>query len=251
MEQREILIKSTIDCTMQPSLFYKVSSSDKRPLLVGLHTWSFDRYNQIENMLPVAEKYNFNLLLPEFRGKNLNSNPNCTFACGSEYARQDIKDAIDYLIEYENIDRENIFLLGLSGGGHMALLMAGMCPEYFKAIGAYVPITNLVDWVKENQNYAPHILACCAHSMDEMLRRSPISYLDNIAKANLKIFHGKYDPVVPVSHSIKLYNALMENYPDASVYLDIFDGGHEIDMQTAVYWIISQYKKKEKIQITR
>ena len=67
MEQKEILVKSTIDGTMQPSLFYKSASKEKRPLLVGLHTWSFDRFNQIANMLPVAEKYDFNLLLPEFR----------------------------------------------------------------------------------------------------------------------------------------------------------------------------------------
>ncbi|MBE6787225.1 MAG: alpha/beta fold hydrolase [Ruminococcaceae bacterium] len=250
MKQREILVKSSLDSVLQPSLFYKSESKEKRPLLVGLHTWSYDRFNQIDNMLPVAEKYKFNLLLPEFRGSNLKSNPNCTLACGSEYAKQDIKDAIDYLLENEAIDKENIFLLGLSGGGHMALLMAGMCPEYFKAIGAYVPITNLVDWVEENQNYAPHVLECCTNSTNEMLKRSPISYLDNIAKANLKIFHGKKDPVVPVSHSIKFYNALMEKYPDASVYLDIFDGGHEIDMNTAVYWLMSQYKHVDKAQIT-
>lgn len=250
MEQREILVKSSFDGTMQPSLFYKSVSKSKRPLLVGLHTWSFDRFNQINNMLPVAEKYDFNLLLPEFRGSNLNSNLNCTLACGSEYAKQDIKDAIDYLLDNEEIDTDNIFLLGLSGGGHMALLMAGMCPEYFKAIGAYVPITDLTKWVEESEGYRRHILACCGDSIEEMLKRSPISYLDTIAKANLKIFHGKHDPVVPVSHSMKLYNALMEKYPSASVYLDIFDGGHEIDMQTAVYWIMSQYKNTEKTAIT-
>ncbi len=251
LEQKEIWVKSSIDGTMQPSLFYKTNASGKRPLLVGLHTWSFDRFNQIDNMLPVAEKYKFNLLLPEFRGSNLKSNPNCTFACGSQHAKQDIKDAIDHLVENEEIDKENIFLLGLSGGGHMALLMAGMCPEYFKAIGAYVPITNLVDWIEENPNYAPHVLACCKNNTDEMLNRSPISYLDNIAKSNLKIFHGKKDSVVPVSHSIKLYNALIKKYPDASAYLDVFDGGHEIDMETAMYWIMSQYQKTKKTQVTR
>ena len=62
MIQEEILIKSTLDGTMQPSLFYK-SGSKNRPLLVGLHTWSFDRFNQIGNMLPLAEKNDFNLLL--------------------------------------------------------------------------------------------------------------------------------------------------------------------------------------------
>ncbi len=250
MEQREIRIRSSMDGTLQPSLFYKSTSSGKRPLLVGLHTWSFDRFNQIKNMLPVAEKYDFHLLLPEFRGKNLKSNPHCTFACGSEYAKQDIKDAIDHLLEKEEIDRENIFLLGLSGGGHMALLMAGFCPEYFKAIAAYVPITDLARWTKENPNYASHVSACCSNDTDEMLKRSPITYLDSIAKANLKIFHGKKDPIVPVSHSMTFYNAITEKYPNASVYLDIFDGGHEIDMQTAEYWIMSQYKKADKTKIT-
>lgn len=250
MDQREILIKSSIDGTMQPSLFYKTNSQVKRPLLVGLHTWSFDRFNQIDNMLPLAEKHNFNLLLPEFRGSNLESNPNHTYACGSEYAKQDIKDAIDYLLENEDIDKDNIFLLGLSGGGHMALLMAGMCPEYFRAIGAYVPITNLVDWAEEKPEYAPHVLACCSNDTNEMLKRSPISYLDNIAKANLKIFHGKRDSVVPVSHSIKLYNALIKKHPNASVYLDIFDGMHQIDMQTAEYWIMTQYKKTKITDVT-
>ena len=67
MNQQELFIKSTLDGTMQPSLFFKSPSKEKRPLLVGLHTWSYNRFNQINNMLPVAEQYDFNLLLPEIR----------------------------------------------------------------------------------------------------------------------------------------------------------------------------------------
>ena len=249
MEQQEIYIKSTLDGTLQPSLFFKSPSAQKRPLLVGLHTWSHDRFNQIDNMLPVCERYDFNLLLPEFRGPNLASNPICHQACGSALGKQDIKDSIDYLIENDLVDKDNIFLLGLSGGGHMALLMAGMCPEYFKAIGAFVPITDLVKWAEENPGYGKYVLACC-QSEEQMYMRSPITYIDTIAKANLKIFHGKADYTVPVTHSISLFNAIMDKYPTASVYLDIFDGGHEIDMQTATYWIMSQYNPAEKTLVT-
>ena len=124
MELQEIFIRSTMDDTMQPSLFYRSEKPGRLPLLVGLHTWSFDRFNQTENMLPLAKKYGFRLLLPEFRGSNLDTNPYCHFACGPEYAKQDIQDAIDYVLETYEVARENIFLLGLSGGGHMALLMA-------------------------------------------------------------------------------------------------------------------------------
>jgi dipeptidyl aminopeptidase/acylaminoacyl peptidase len=200
-------------------------------------------------MLPYAEQLDFNLLLPEFRGPNVISNPDAKNACGSIAARADVKDAIDYVVENEGVDRENIFLLGLSGGGHMALMMAGYCPEYFKAIGAFVPICNLEKWAEENQNYRPHILACCGDG-EQMLRRSPVSYIDKIATANLKIFHGKYDSCVPVTQSMELYAEVFKINPRARVFLDIFDGGHEIDMKMAMYWLLSQYKGDEKTAIT-
>ena len=47
MIQREILVKSTLDDSLQPSLFNRASRKG-RPLLVGLHTWSYDRFNQID-----------------------------------------------------------------------------------------------------------------------------------------------------------------------------------------------------------
>ena len=250
MTQTEIWVTSTLDGTQQPSLLYRSPSPEKRPLLVGLHTWSHGRFNQIGNMLPYAEKYDFNLLLPEFRGSNLTENPNRKQACGSEYAKQDIKDAIDYVIRHENVDADSVFLLGLSGGGHMSLMMAGMIPEYFAAIGASVPITDLRCWAKENAEYREHILACCGDDEEEMLRRSPVAYLDTIARANLKIFHGKFDPVVPVSHSLNLYGQLMAKYPKCRVFLDIFDGGHAIDMEAAMYWLLTQYRKKELTKVT-
>ena len=249
MLQSEISVRSSVDGTMQPSLFYQ-SPNPSRPLLVGLHTWSYDRFNQIDNMLPYAEKYDFNLLLPEFRGPNLITNPQKTFACGSKEAKNDVKDAIDYVLREYDVDAENILLLGLSGGGHMTLLMCGFCPELFKAAAAFVPITDLKKWTEENAGYREHVLACCSGSEEEMMKRSPVSYLETIAKANLKIFHGKFDPVVPVTHSIDLYDRLMEIAPASRVFLDIFDGGHEIDMEAAFYWLLSQYNEKVKVAVT-
>ena len=245
----ELLIKSSIDGSLEPSLFYP-ASRDGRPLLVGLHTWSFDRFNQVENLLPIAQKYDFNLLLPEFRGPNLKSNSRASEACGSPLAKADIKDAIDYVIEHEGVDRENIFLIGLSGGGHMALLMCGLCPKLFRAVAAFVPITDLALWAEENPNYREHIYASAGDDMASLLSRSPISYIDTIAQANLKIFHGKYDGVVPVTHSTRLYDEIFKKYPKSRVFLDIFDGGHEIDLDAAMFWLISQYENKGNVAVT-
>lgn len=92
---KEVWISSTMDGTRQPSLFYQ-AEGENRPLLVGLHTWSYDRYNQVKAYLPYAERLNWHLLLPEFRGPNLAQNPNCQDACGSPKAKQDILDAAGY-----------------------------------------------------------------------------------------------------------------------------------------------------------
>lgn len=245
----EILVPSALDGSEEPSL-YHAASGRCRPLLVGLHTWSHDRFNQVENLLPLAQKHDFHLLLPEFRGPNLQSNPRAAMACGSEYAVEDVKDAIDYALAHYDIDRENVFLLGLSGGGHMALMMAGRIPAYFRAIGAAVPITDLSKWALQNPDYRENLLACCGIDRSEQKKRSPISYTDAIARANLKIFHGKFDPVVPVSQSLELYAAILEEHPDARIFLDIFDGGHEIDMNAAEYWLLSQYAPRERTAVT-
>ena len=249
MKKEEIYVKSSLDGSLQPSLFFK-AEGERRPLLVGLHTWSYDRNNQVENLLPYAQKHNFDLLLPEFRGPNLKSNPHCTEACGSSYAIADICDAIKYCCDNYSSDSERVMLIGLSGGGHMALLMAGVHPEMFLAVAAAVPICNLSDWVEENGNYAPHVLACCSDSREEMEKRSPASYISGLAKSNTKIFHGKYDSCVPVSQSIKLYMKTLEEYPKSRLFLDIFDGGHQIDMHEAMYWLLSQYERREKIAVT-
>lgn len=250
MSMQEILIPSSLDGTEQPSLLYLSPSPEKRPLLVGLHTWSYDRFNQIEDLLPLARKLDFNLILPEFRGPNLTTNPNPAEACASEVAMRDIRDAVDYILERGYAAPENVFLYGASGGGHMALMMAAYCPHYFKAIASFVPITNLKKWADYNANYRPHILACCGDDETEMAKRSPISYIDKIATANLKIYHGKYDESVPFSHSMELFNAVNEKYPRSRVFLEIFDGGHQALLHRTEEWFTSQYTTAEAVSVS-
>ena len=241
--QTEIKVVSSVDNSTEPSLFFEADTTEgARPLLVGLHTWSFDRFNQVNAMLPYAQKYNFHLLLPEFRGSNKPDNPRCTEACGSPIAVADIFDAITYVTEHYSIDKDNIFLLGASGGGHMALMTAAKNPTLFRAVGSFVPITDLAAWTRENSNYKGSVFACCG-TEDEMLLRSPITYVDSLAKANLKIFHGKFDGVVPYMQSVRLYLEIMKSYPTSRVFLDIFDGGHSMSMETAMTWLTSQMKK--------
>lgn len=230
----EILIESTIDRTLQPSLYYHPETSDPVPLAVGLHTWSYDRFNQEENYLPLCRKHGFALLLPEFRGPNLDSNPNRGNACGSRKACQDVIDAVGYVCKNHRIDRNSIFLLGCSGGGHMALLAAETCPELFRAVEVWCPVSDLVLWhlflTETRQHYVCHLEACTGGSPEtnpeEYALRSPSTRAERLKNIPVSIHHGRHDDVVPFRHSVKLAEK-MEAAGNDRVYLDIFDGGHE------------------------
>jgi dipeptidyl aminopeptidase/acylaminoacyl peptidase len=238
----ELLVVSTLDGASEPSLYYHPGRSGKVPLVVGLHTWSHDRFNQVENMLPLCWERGWALLLPEFRGPNLSTNPRARQACGSPYARQDIIEALDMVVNEHSIDAERIFLLGGSGGGHMALLIAGIAPLRWKGVSAWVPITNLATWHGENSDYAPHVAACVGGKPGsdvevdrEYRERSPLFLAKELSSVTLSLHHGRHDPIVHYRQSWELAREL-EKQGAERFYFETFDGGHEIHYERAFHW---------------
>ena len=73
----EIAVRSTVDGSKEPSLLYIPETAHEKtvPLVVGLHTWSYDRFNKMDAYLPFCKSRGWALLLPEFRGPNLRTNP--------------------------------------------------------------------------------------------------------------------------------------------------------------------------------
>jgi len=238
----ELEIVSTMDGAAEKALFHYPEKKGNVPLVVGLHTWSYDRFNQVEQMFPLCRDRGWALLLPEFRGPNLFSNPRARQACGSAHARQDILDALDTVAAVYSIDTERIFLLGGSGGGHMALLMAAHAPDRWKAVSAWVPITDLAAWHGENPEYAPHVTACCGgepgsgEAVDrEYSERSPLDFIEELSTVTLSVHHGRHDPIVRYSHSWRLAEAL-EKQGAQRFYFEIFDGAHDIHYDKAFSW---------------
>jgi dipeptidyl aminopeptidase/acylaminoacyl peptidase len=236
---KEIEVVSTIDNSAEKNLLFYPENKTNVPLVVGLHTWSFDRFNQQNNMLPLCIERGWALLLPEFRGPNVNTNPRAAQACASTLARQDVIDAVNWTIDKYAVDRDSIFLFGGSGGGHMALMMAAYAPQLWRAVSSWCPITDLADWHAENKGYGPHIEACCGGTPDDKMEeykdRSPSQYLDSLMPANLSIHHGRADKSVPYTHTLKLAMQL-EAMRHPRLFFEIFDGGHELKPEIAFNW---------------
>jgi predicted esterase len=255
---KEISVVSSIDGSEEKNLFFHPGGAEKVPLVIGLHTWSFDRNNKV-GLLDFCQQRRWGLLLPEFRGPNLLSNPRATQACGSKLAMQDVIDAINFVSASYPIDSSNIFLFGGSGGGHMALMLAAYAPEIWRGVSAWCPITDLREWHRyygKSSNYSVHLEACCGGAPgdnaavdNEYAVRSPISYLEQLMKAKLYIHHGRGDHSVPYSHTLTLALKL-EEMGHQELFFEIFDGGHEIRNNRAFDWFDSLMKHTNKDALT-
>ncbi len=218
-EVQEYQIPSSIDAVKQRVLLYAPETEAPVPLLVSLHTWSAhcDRYDAYERALAECQRLGWIFLSPEFRGPN-----NRPEACASDRAVQDVLDAVGVACKTLKVDTDRIYVLGGSGGGHMALTLAHHAPWLWAAVSAWVPISDLAAWHAFSKvkgvKYAKDVEGCVAGDPNtsavcavEARRRSPLYHLHWAAGLPISIEAGIQDGhkgSVPVSHSLRAFNVL-------------------------------------------
>jgi len=219
---REVAIRSSADQTSQPSMWWTPpGSAQPRPLLVGLHTWSSD-YRQTGSSFPYwqwCRAQGWHFIHPNFRGANRTPE-----ALGSDLAVQDIVDAVAWAKANANVDARRIYLIGVSGGGHMALLAAGRHPEIWAGVSAWCGIVDIARWHAEHSRdgepdrYAREIEAALGGPPDsaprqaDARRRSPLAWLSAARGVPLDIAAGVHDGrtgSVPFKHSLDAFNAVV------------------------------------------
>ena len=187
-----------------------------RPLVVSLHTWSAG-FTQEDPLAQLAVEHDWNYCHPDFCGRN-----NRPEACLSQSVLFAIQEAIDNAVNVLAADAENVFVVGVSGGGHAAL------GSYLKTCGlkavlAWVPISDLEAWYWQSRSrglpYATDVLECTSsgNKLDiaEARRRSPMHWPPPSGSLPcLEIYAGVedgYTGSVPVSHSIGFFNKMVRH----------------------------------------
>lgn len=219
-EVREVAIESSADGREQPLLFYDSGTQREKPLLVVLHSWSSTHWQSLNvPYARFAEQNDWVFVQPEFRGTN--EKPEAT---ASDLAVQDVVDAVAYAKSHARIDDARVYVTGYSGGGMMALVMAGRHPELWAGVVAWSPVVDLVDWYAHNRErgharYAREIAASCGGAprprtpaREECRKRSPLAVLEEARGAPFPIFigHGIDDETVAPSHALWAYNLLAD-----------------------------------------
>ena len=218
-ERKKIWVPSTFDKSQQPSYLIVPTGYDSQgspvPLLVSLHTWSGNLEQRNVALEKIAERKGWLYLFPNFRG--VNQHPQ---ACGSAAACQDILDAVEWVSEKYSADRRRIYLTGVSGGGHMTMLMAGKHPQPWAAASAWVGISDLRTWQARHEKgkYGKMVRTCCggkpgdSADVDQQYRqRSPVTWLHRSLPVPLDIAAGIHDGhqgSVPIRHSLTAFNVI-------------------------------------------
>ena len=222
MALTEITYPCKFDNTMQFALFRRSTKPGPRPLVVALHTWSYDHNHCSEAYCAAAEEWDWHFIYPEFRGPNWNVE-----GCGSDAVVSDLEDAVRYMKSFCDVDPDRIYLTGGSGGGHCSLLLAGRRPDLWTAVSSWCPISDVAAWhaqCKEtpHKHYAEHIEKSCGgdpalseEASFQCKLRSPLTWLANARAAGLTVdistgIHDGHTGSVPISQALNAFNILAD-----------------------------------------
>ena len=194
-------------------LDYPKDTKSKIPLIVFLHG-SGERGNNLE----IVKNHS------PFTYKNLIKEPVAILAPQCPENTWWDTDAVYFLIkeisEKYKIDKDRIYLTGLSMGGWGTLKLAGEHPEMFAAVAAVCAPTD----------------------------RVMLATIDNYKDLNIKLFHGGMDDVVLPENAFNFYQKLHPVNPKAELTIFPNDNHNSWDStysdQKLYDWMLSLTKNK-------
>lgn len=132
-----------------------------------------------------------------------------------------VKEMIDTYLNYPDVDRSRVYIIGLSMGGMATYDMVARFPEIFAAA---IPICGAVDPAR----------------------------LTDIEGVSFRIFHGDADTVVPVECSRKAYKALREAGADVE-YIEFPGCTHgswnpAFNRDDFMEWLFKQKKSRKYLK---
>lgn len=172
---------------------------------------------------------------------------------------RDYSDGLDFIktnCQDLKVDRTNIVLMGLSAGGHLALLYSSFnsfvnnkeSMQGIRSVVAYYPPSDLKDlFNKDNKSLfarfgASRTLKGTPSEEEEVYKKaSPINWINDNMVTTLLV-HGKIDNVVPFNSSIKLIQKL-KSFNVNSTFLVHNKGPHSFDTTLKDYKTIDIIKK--------
>lgn len=208
---------------------YKSDPEKSFPLIYMLNGWSgsYHQWNDIIGCQNFADRYGFIIVCPDglFDSWYINS----PAIAGSRYSDFFFSDLMPFIAENYRVDRENIFITGLSMGGHGALYLFAMNPGLFRSAGSLSGVLDLSICASEYR-INDYLGIREPNSNDPLLKTYSVAgNIKRIAASGKEIIFtcGTSDRFYAVNNQFK---TLCDEYRIAATYI-ISPGGHDY-----AYW---------------
>ena len=147
-----------------------------------------------------------------------------------EDAVRDIGALLDWIASREELDQERVAVFGASYGGYMALASAVHYSDRLVAAVDRASISNFVSYLENTQDYRRDLRRFeYGDERDPAMRTflESISPLNNVERIHIPmmIVQGQNDPVVPVTESAQMVQALRQQ-GQTVWYLNALNEGH-------------------------
>jgi acylaminoacyl-peptidase len=191
-------------------------SKKKYPLVLEIHGGPFANYG-----------FRFSAEVQLYASKGyvvLYINPRGSTSYGKEFGNlihhnypgqdyDDLMSGVDYVLERDYIDKDNLFVTGGSGGGVLSSWIVGKTDRFNAAVVAK-PVINWYSFVLYADNvsffYKYWFPGLPWDHLDQYMERSPISYVGNV-KTPTMLLTGEQDFRTPMAESEQFYAGLKLN----------------------------------------
>uniref|UniRef100_A0A0R3S0N8 Peptidase_S9 domain-containing protein n=1 Tax=Elaeophora elaphi TaxID=1147741 RepID=A0A0R3S0N8_9BILA len=138
--------------------------------------------------------------------------------------RDDMINAARHLISQKRVDPKRLCIMGSSAGGYL-LLATILKSDLFSAAASLYGVSDLIGLAKDTHKfelgYNEQLIGKFPEERALYEQRSPLNHIDQLSTP-VAFFHGEEDPVVPLTQSMRLHEALkMKGVPTV---LTVFPG---------------------------
>lgn len=214
---------------------FLVDPGTKRPapLVVFAHGGPFEAWeNAYHADVQVFADAGYLVALPNYRGSSgrgarwadaVRGNPGLAGVA-------DLAAGVDDLVARGVADPARVYLFGLSWGGYLGLLAAGVYPQLFRAVAAVAPIADPVTaWRLETpplRRFDRHLYGAGPRlARRRWQANSPMSYCDAV-RAPILVFAGRRDRRCPIAQIRSWEAAMRAAAKDVTVV--VRDAGHGV-----------------------
>lgn len=200
------------------------------PLLIALHGWNLHMEEwKKSGISELADEFGIMIVTPQMGKANYEREyfPETIMKWNPKPSGEWVgKDFLEYIQNHYPVskDRDNTGILGVSTGGHGAVLVAGYFPEKF---GYASSISGDFDVTKTpNDNLSKNIFGAYDKFPQRWKNGSSISLLNNYSRTKIYLGHGTLDSISTVEQS-RLMARELKKHNFNYIYHEDTNAGHD------------------------